>query len=158
MRRRQFWMACALAVAAGMLGGSASALQAEPDPAELAVIVHPDNRAQITAALLEDLFLRRQTQWSDGDRVIPLNAPPDAAPRQAFDRAVLAMSPDEVARYWLDQRIRGAGSAPREVGEVALTIKLVTKLKAAVGYVPAFAALEGVRIVARVRGGKLILP
>lgn len=154
MQRRRFWI-----VVVGLIVALGVPLEAPADERlELCVIVHPDNRAAVSAALLEDIFLRRLTQWPGGDRVIPLNAPPDSDRREVFDRAVLRMSPDEVARYWLDQRIRGAGTAPREVAEPALTVKLVAKLKAAVGYAPAHGELGGVRIVARVRDGRLILP
>jgi ABC-type phosphate transport system substrate-binding protein len=131
---------------------------AEPRAPGLVVIVNPDNAATPSGAFLEDIFLRRQIEWGDGERIIMLNATSESERRRMFDRAVLGMSSDEVARYWLDQRIRGTGAAPREVGDAFLTIKLVTKLKAAIGYVPADAELHGARVVARIRDGKLSSP
>jgi ABC-type phosphate transport system substrate-binding protein len=147
-----------LLIAIALVVGSAGAAAGDDRAGELVVIVNPANDARPGDAVLEKIFLRKQTEWPDGDRAIPLNAPPDDDRRHAFDRAVLGMSPDEVARYWLDLRIRGGGTAPREVGDAVLTVKLVAKLKGAIGYVPAGTSVEGVRIVARVRNNKVVPP
>jgi hypothetical protein len=152
--------ALALAIVVVAVGvASPAPLTADDDRAvELLVIVHADNHDAVSASDLEAYFLRKQRHWPSGDTVIPINFPPEAAPRRTFDRAVLGMSPDEVARYWLDQRIRDGDTAPREVGDGALIARLVARLRGAVGYVPAGAAVPGVRVVARVRGGELVAP
>src|SRR6185503_19654357 len=97
------------------------------------------------------IFLRKEMTWDNGERIIPLNASPESERRQRFDRVVLGMSPDEAARYWLDLRIRGGGTAPREVGDSVLTVKLIAKLSGTIGYVPSDMQLPGVRVVARIR-------
>jgi hypothetical protein len=125
---------------------------------ELVVIVQVDNHAAMSASDLEAYFLRKERHWPAGDVVVPFNFPPETAPRRTFDRAALGMSPDEVARYWLDQRIRDGGTAPREVGDATLIVKLVARLPGAIGYVPAGTAMAGVRVVARVKGGELVAP
>lgn len=155
MTRRRWWLVGMVAVAA-VVAGAGAALDAEPADS-LAVIVHADNAARLTAGELEDVFRRRKLAWPDGERVIPINATPDSARRKRFDRVVLGMSPEEVARFWLDQRIRGAGTAPREVGDAFLTIKLVARIKGAIGYVPEDSELRDVRVVARIRDGKLVM-
>ena len=134
------------------------ALASANEPAELVVVVNSANTIKLTSSMLENVFLRKTTNWDDGVRVIPINGLPDSERRHTFDRAALGMSPDEVARYWLDLRIRGGGTAPREVDDPIVTLKLVGRLEGAIGYVPAGAVIDGVTIVARVRGTKVILP
>ena len=103
-------------------------------------------------------FLRRVVEWPSGDRIIPLNAATDSGPRQRFDRAVLAMSPEAAARYWLDARIRSGVAPPREVGDPALTVRLVARLPGTIGYVPADTPRDGVRVIARIRDDRVGAP
>src|SRR5204862_3324026 len=133
--------------------------RAEPAAvADLVVIVNAANPERPSPAMLERIFLRKEMTWDSGERIIPLNATPDSERRQRFDRAVLGLTPDEAARYWLDQRIRGGGAAPREVGDAVLTVKLIAKLTGTIGYVPGDVQLAGVRVVARIRNDKVIAP
>lgn len=133
------------------LAATPHAAQSDPGKApELVVIVNADNDASPDARDLDALFRRDQQRWSGGEKVIPLNAAPDSAPRKRFDDIVLHMSADESARFWLDQRIRHGTSAPREV-DAAQAVKMVARFKGAIAYVPADVKLTGVRVVARVR-------
>jgi hypothetical protein len=59
------------------------------------------------------------------------------------------MNPDEVARYWIDRKVRGGDPPPKHVPSVAMMAKLVERLPGTIGYLPASAA-RGLRIVARV--------
>lgn len=132
--------------------------RAEPSRGGLVVIVNAGNPDRPSAGTLEKIFLRKELTWDSGERIIALNASPENERRQRFDRVVLGMSPDEAARYWLDQRIRGGGTAPREVGDAVLTVKLVAKLSGTIGYVPADLPLSGVRVVARIHNDKVLPP
>jgi ABC-type phosphate transport system substrate-binding protein len=145
-------------IAIGALAMPERATRAEPAAGELVVIVNAANPARPSAAMLEKIFLRKEMTWDNGERIIPLNASPESERRQRFDRVVLGMSPDEAARYWLDQRIRGGGTAPREVGDAVLTMKLIAKLSGTIGYVPSETQMSGVRVVARIRNDKVIPP
>jgi hypothetical protein len=148
----------AIAAAAVVPGRAASGDDKTDAKLELVVIVHADNHEHASASDLEAWFLRKQRRWPNHDVLLPINFPPDTPARRVFDRAVLAMSPDEVARYWLDQRIRDGDAAPREVADTALIVRLVAKLRGAIAYVPADTTLTGVRVVARIRGGELVAP
>jgi hypothetical protein len=145
-----------VAIAALALTGRSG--RAEPQAADLVVIVNAANRDRPSPEMLERIFLRKEMAWENGERIIPLNANPESERRQRFDHAVLGMTPDEAARYWLDQRIRGGGAAPREVGDAVLTMKLVAKLSGTIGYVPGDLQLSGVRVIARIRNDKVIAP
>jgi hypothetical protein len=126
--------------------------------ADLKIIVNADNPLAVEARDLENYFLANQRYWADGTSILPFNAPRATDQRRWFDQAVLRLTPDEAARYWLDKRIRSGTSAPRESNSDALTIKLVGNLKGAIAYVPASTDTAGVRVIARVHDGKVLLP
>src|SRR5688500_19317277 len=44
-----------------------------------------------------------------GQRLTALNLPASTAERMRVEQRVLGMSPDPVAKYWIDRRIRGQG-------------------------------------------------
>jgi hypothetical protein len=93
------------------------------------------------------MFTTRKQSWNGGGRIVPFNFPPKHEVRVDFDRAVLEMSPEEVARYWIDRRIRGGTPPPKSVNNAALIVRLVSKLEGAIGYVPRSSVDPSVRIV-----------
>jgi hypothetical protein len=148
-----------IALVVAVLASTAAAHPASGAPEdELVVIVNVANTESISASQLESVFLRKENHWSNGDQVVPFNLPPESKVRLTFDRAVLGMSADETARYWLDQRIRSGITAPRELGDVSLIVRLVARLAGGIGYVPSSSDLRGVRVIARIRGDKVTMP
>jgi ABC-type phosphate transport system substrate-binding protein len=139
--------------------GSAPA-EAKEAADELVVIVHPSNKtARLSAPELEAVFTAVRRSWTGGGRnVVPLNLPAGSQARVRFDRAVLGLEPDEVGRFWVDQKIRGGARPPRQIESAALVLRLVAKLPGAIGYVPAAEVDKTVKIVARIRDGKVIDP
>lgn len=83
---------------------------------------------------LRRIFLNQPTDDADGHRFIPFNAAPHSGDRLAFDASVLRMGADEVARHWIDQRIRGVQS-PRTSTSAEITVRVVAKLPGAIAYV-----------------------
>ncbi|MCC6751044.1 MAG: hypothetical protein IT371_25550 [Deltaproteobacteria bacterium] len=128
-------------------------------PSELLVIVHPAVRvASLSAADLESIFSGSRRRWPDGGAIVAFNYPAGDGVRVLFDRVVLRLDPDAVARYWIDQRIRGMGRPPRQVPSAALLPRLIARLAGSVGYVAAAAAPPGTKLVARIRRGKVVAP
>ncbi len=134
---------------AGLLllaGSPSSAVGAQGTP-PLAVVVAQS--APIDAMSLSELrrvFLG-QTVEKGGVKLIPLNHPIKTGHRTRFDRAVLKMSPDEVGRYWVAERIRGARSAPKSVNSSVLLMKVVAKIPGAISYVPMNEVRPGLKVV-----------
>ena len=114
--------------------------------------------AQLSAAELQSLFTASRRNWPDGSNVSVFSYPPEADIRHVFDSAALGMSPEEVARFWLDQRVRGGPRPPRQIPDPMLAIRLVAKLPGSVAYVPADLVNASVRVVARIRSGKVVVP
>jgi hypothetical protein len=147
-----------VAIAGVLLVFAAVRVHAAGSSADLKIIVNADNPFVIEASDLENYFLIKARYWSDGTSILAFNAPRATDLRRSFDQAVLGLTPDQAARYWLDQRIRSGASAPRESSSDALTIKLVGHLKGAIAYVPASTNTAGVRVIARIRDGKMLAP
>lgn len=126
---------------------------------DLDVIVHSGTPVTALGAVeLEALFTRTQTRWPDGSSVVPLSFPSGSNTRTQFDRAVLRLGPDQVARFWLDRRIRGLGAPPKQVTSATLMLSVVRNLPGSIGYLPALRSRAGVKVVARIVNGKVSPP
>jgi hypothetical protein len=117
----------------------------------LVVVVHAGNKIDnLSISELDAIFRTKKQNFDNGIRVIPFNLPPRQEHRVLFDKRVLEMSPDEVARYWIDRRVRGGTKPPRQVPNVELLAKVIARLEGGIGYLPESAVIEGIRIVAKV--------
>jgi ABC-type phosphate transport system substrate-binding protein len=125
----------------------------------LVVVVHPSVPvARLSAWELEAIFSCTKKSWSDGTNIGAFSYAPEDANRQAFDTIVLHMSPNEVARFWLDQRVRGGARPPRQVPDATLAARLAAKLPGSIAFIPESLVNPDVKVVARVRGGKVVEP
>lgn len=127
---------------------------------QLVVIVHPSNpTTRMSATELYDVFTSSRQTWAHGGRVLAFNLPPRTTVREQFDRAVFAQDAEGVARFWIDQRVRGGPQPPRAVPTPDLVLRLVESVPGAVGYVPlASIAGRAVRVVARVSAAEVRAP
>jgi len=127
---------------------------------DLVVIVNQSSKVtKLNATQLYDIFTSARRTWSDGQRVMGFNMPPRSQARTQFDRAVLQREPEQVARFWVDQRVRGGARAPRSVSKASLILRLVETAKGAIGYVPESSIKERkVRVVARIVGKEVKAP
>jgi hypothetical protein len=107
---------------------------------------------------VEALFTRTQTHWSDGSVVYPFSFPAGSEAREYFDRVALRLGPEEVGRFWMDRKIRGLGSPPRQVPSALLMVQVIANLAGSVGYIPSTQTAPGVKVVARVLRGKVVSP
>jgi ABC-type phosphate transport system substrate-binding protein len=125
----------------------------------LAVIVHPEVEAkQLNDVDLEAIFLTERRYWSGTKSIIPFNLPPRSDGRVLFDRVVLRMDPEGIARYWLDRRVRSGTPPPKQAPDPMTVCRLVAKLPGAIGYVPESMVTHEVRAIAIIRNGKVLAP
>jgi hypothetical protein len=114
-------------------------LTSEADAADaviLAVVVAPNSTlTQISLADLRRVFTSERIMDPDGNPLVPLNHPPKTPDRVGFDRTVLKMSAENVGRFWIDRRIRGAAGPPRTVDNVTMLRRFVAKVAGAIAYV-----------------------
>jgi ABC-type phosphate transport system substrate-binding protein len=155
MNRRTFLIGIGVAAFVWHSGGGRA--HAEGD--DIAVVVNkanvspPMNRSQLSA-----LFKARSTQFPRGGRATPVNLPPESSVRQAFDMAVLGLTPEEVERFWLDSKIRSGTGSPRHLPGPSALVRFVSGDETSIGYVPVSELSDAVRVVARIRGGQVLAP
>ena len=136
-----------------------AALVASASNVRLSVIAHPSvGERRLGEAELYGLFTGTVKRWGNGEPAIPMNLPPGTPLRAEFDRTILKGEPDEVAKFWIDQRIRGKGSAPRQIPTVEMMARVVSMLPGAVGYVDAEHVPPGVTVLAVIQNGKVAPP
>jgi hypothetical protein len=121
----------------------------------LAIVVSKDSPvSDISFYELKRLYLGELVNAS-GKRLLPLNLTPVSPERTAFDKAVLGMSPEAIARYWVDRKIRGDSGPPKSIEPLDLLQRVVARLDGAVGYVPVNAIrpeLKAIRIDGKAPG------
>src|SRR5262245_37456085 len=119
MPSRRSIVLCGLALPFLGLALGAAPLGAAP-PRHTLVLVTQKNASlgELSLRQLKHLYMSEQVDGPTGSALIPLNHPPRAPARVAFDRAVLNMNADEVGRFWIDRKIRGQTGAPRAVPNI----------------------------------------
>jgi hypothetical protein len=119
------------------LGFSLAAPEAMAGAGEpIAVVVSSNSRQRgLSSDKLRRVFLALPTDNDDGQRFVPINLAQSSVVRERFDRNVLSMSPTEIARYWIDQRLRG-NKPPRSASSLDMCRRAVQELPGAISYLP----------------------
>lgn len=125
----------------------------------LAVVVNKSNPiTSLGQNELRPIFQTTRKAWSSGEDAVPINLPEDSPLRNDFDRAVLGLDPERVARYWTDRKVRGGARPPVRVPNSSAMLKAVALKPGAVGYVKLSEVNNSVKVVAKVADGKLVSP
>lgn len=144
MTRRTFLRVLAVTGAFGLCRGAAAAPR-------LAIVVNPKNPIRsLGAGEIEAIFTTRRLDWPGGSRIVAFNFPPRHPAREEFDRRALHLEPDEVARFWIDRRVRGGHPPPRQIPDAKTMLRVVASLETAVGYVASGDTDGSVRVVAEI--------
>jgi ABC-type phosphate transport system substrate-binding protein len=143
MRAQETALRFALALACAL---AASGARSE----EIAVIVHPERTARLDAEALASIYLKQRRHWQDGTRIVPVNHDASSALRDAFTRAVLALSPEQLGRYWNRLYFEGV-LPPATLASDEAVLRFVAGERRAIGYVRASTVNEGVRVVLRLQ-------
>jgi ABC-type phosphate transport system substrate-binding protein len=122
----------------------------------LAVIVNKGNPVStLSQNELRPIFQTTKKAWSSGEDAVPINLPEDTELRNEFDKAILGLDPERVARYWTDRKVRGGARPPIRVPTTSAVLKAVAAKPGAIGYVKLSEVNNSVKVVARISGGKL---
>lgn len=138
MHSRRSIVLAGLVLPLAALSLGAAPLAAAP-PRQTLVIVTQKNAAlsELSLRELKHLYTGEQVDGPTGAQLIPLNHPPRAPVRVAFDQTVLHMNADEVGRFWIDRKIRGQTGAPRAVPSLELLRRVVATLPGTLTYLDA---------------------
>ena len=129
---------------------------ANPD---FVVIVHKTNPvSKLSREELRPIFLANKTSWKTGKGIEALNLPEGTDTRQTFDTAVLGLDPEKVTQYWIDRKIRGDTKPPRKLPSSASVVRRVATAQGAIGYAVSTDIDASVKVVARIKGGKVVAP
>jgi ABC-type phosphate transport system substrate-binding protein len=118
------------------------------EPRGFVVIVNKNNPvAWLSSSKIKIIFLRNVSRWPFGAEIVPVDLPDRSPTRRAFLEAVMRSTPDEMAVYWIDQKISRSLSKPVQVGSASEARALVASHIGAVAYVPLAEADDTVRIL-----------
>lgn len=134
-RRKLFasWVGLSLSLALAL---PAVAVNAAQPKVPLALVVAKNSPvSEMSLHEVKRLYLGDAISGPNGKKLIPLTQAPASPDRGGFERVVLGMSPDAIARYWIDRKIRGQSGPPKAVGSVDALQRLVGNVEGTVGYV-----------------------
>jgi ABC-type phosphate transport system substrate-binding protein len=137
-----------LLVALALVIAAASSPRAAADGAGFVVIVNPKNAAtRLDKKFVADIFLKKQTHWSDDSTIKPVDQARTSAVRARFSEEILGRSIASVRTYWNQVVFSGQGVPPPELDSDASVVKYVLGNQTAIGYVSPTAELEGAKVV-----------
>jgi hypothetical protein len=112
------------------------------------VIVNPRNPSgSIERRFLAQAFLRKASQWDDGEVIRPVDLASDAPARRRFVEDVLERSVAAVKSYWQQVIFSGRGVPPPELDSDEAVLRYVQKYTGAVGYVSGSADVRSVKVL-----------
>lgn len=112
----------------------------------------------LSDAQLASIFTGTEKTWKNGKAIKVFNLAALSPERALFDKVVLKRTPEQVSQFWVDKLVRGEGHPPTQVPRVELMAKVVATLPGAIGYVTADKADPRSKVIARIRGGKVMAP
>lgn len=117
--------------------------------AELAVIVHKDNKDDMDANYLQMIFLGKAKGFPTAGKVVALDLEESAAIREVFLKEVAKKTKSQFSAYWAKIMFTGKGVPPKVVGSEKDMIDLVSKNPNIIGYVNTANVTADVRVVAK---------
>lgn len=145
--RRDVLKWSASAAVAALTGSAARVVRADP-PRLALVVARASPLQQLTRFELKKLYLGSHIVDPSGERIVAFNQASSSPDRVAFEEKVLGMTPDQVASYWIDRKIRGQSGAPKAVGSAELVQKVVSKVDHSIAYVRLDQVRPEVRVIA----------
>lgn len=148
MTRRKFmasWVGLSLSLALALPAVAVNA--AEPKVPLALVVAKNSPVSEMSLNEVKRLYLGDAISGPNGKKLIPLTQASASADRSGFERVVLGMSADAIARYWIDRKIRGQSGPPKSVPSADVLQRLVGNVEGTVGYVRADQVRADVKIV-----------
>ncbi len=117
-------------------------LVAEP----FVLVTHPKSPiSKLTKGEAKEIYLKKRRFWGEV-KLTTLSLPPDAPLRREFEQEVLAMSPNALDNYWMQQHYNGV-RPPYRVESVESMVLFVRRVEGAIGYLPKSLVNKDVKVV-----------
>jgi len=117
-----------------------------PALADIAVIVHADNPVKLNAKEIRSIYLAKINEFSNGDRVRPIDVNNNDEVRGAFTKKILRKSPSSLNSYWSRMIFSAKGTPPQTLSMAAAKAKVAND-KSAIAYIDAALVDDSVRVV-----------
>lgn len=120
-------------------------------PRRLAIVTHVDNpNSVLSRAELGRMFLKKRTQWSNGDRCIPIDQAGTSEIRRQFYGMTLDRTVYDMKRYWMQETMTGNAKPPVSLENAATVKKYLEKIKGGIAYIYEDEVDDSVKVI-RVR-------
>lgn len=148
MIRRRLFLTTAFGLCSSLIAGSSAGLLRAAPKNELVIVVAETSRLHdLPLRDLKRMYLGEHVSGPNGERLIPLNHPRNAAERTDFEMKVLGMDPDEVGRYWIDRKIRGQSGPPKAVTPSERLHAAIKRVKGTLTYLKASDVEPGMKVL-----------
>lgn len=115
--------------------------------AEVAVIVHPSNGANLTAEDIQRLFLGKLKSFPGGGDATPVNQKEGQPTREQFNQGVLNKSESQLKAYWSQLVFTGKGTPPKEHDNDEAIKAFVAATPGGIGYIDSAKVDGSVKVV-----------
>jgi len=129
-----------VALAVSLAGGAVAG--------ELVVIVHPDRDVSLSESEVAQIYLKKRSFWTSGERIVPVNRDSGSVARAAFAEAVFGNDTGLLPVYWNRQYFRGV-LPPATLASDEAVMRFVASEPRAIGYVDSERVDATVRVVHR---------
>jgi ABC-type phosphate transport system substrate-binding protein len=117
--------------------------------ADIAVIVHPANTANLSAHTIARIFLGKEKTFDGSVRAIPIDQRISTRIYEDFARVILRRQPQQVKAYWAQKLFTGKGTPPRGDLKPSDVKKLVASNPSFIGYIDSSQLDDSVRTTYR---------
>ncbi|BDA60772.1 MULTISPECIES: substrate-binding domain-containing protein [Shewanella] len=117
--------------------------------AEIAVIVHPSNSSEISAADISRIYSGKLKTFSTGGTIVALDQAEGSPVREAFVKQILNKTESQLKAYWSKLVFSGQGQPPKVVESSAEILTLVAANPNMIGFVDAAEVTPNVKVVGK---------
>lgn len=103
---------------------------------DVTIIVNEQNPInEISQTQIQNLFLKKNRQWPNGQAVRFFDRRDDSAERKHFLRQYIKKTSRDIELYWIGQKLYSGNSAPIQVSTDSMMVSMVSRFPGAIGYV-----------------------
>ena len=115
--------------------------------AQVSVVVHPSNSAELDKVEVSRIFLGKSKSFPNGSEAVPVSLADGSAGQAEFNEKVLNKSASQLKAYWSKLVFTGKGTPPKAVDTDADVLELVANNPNLVGYITG-APTDNVKVIA----------
>lgn len=103
---------------------------------DVTIIVNEQNPInEISQTQIQNLFLKKNRQWPNGQAVRFFDRRDDSAERKHFLSQYIRKTSRDIELYWIGQKLYSGNSAPIQVSTDSMMVSMVSRFPGAIGYV-----------------------